>query len=43
VGVSIDAQYSRVKGILGAGGLSQQLSESDLGGAAVRFKAIVGR
>jgi len=43
VGVSVDAQYSRVKGILGAGGLSAQLGESDLGGIAARFKLIVGR
>jgi hypothetical protein len=43
VGLSVDAQYSRVKGILGAGGLSAQLGESDLGGIAARFKLIVGR
>lgn len=43
VGASADVQYSRVKGILGAGGLSQQLGESDLGGVAARFKVIVGR
>jgi outer membrane protein W len=43
VGFGIDAQYSRVKGILGAGGLSQQLGDSDLGGVAARFKVIVGR
>jgi hypothetical protein len=43
IGFAIDAQYSRVKGILGEGGLSQQVGEDDLGGAAARFKFIVGR
>jgi outer membrane protein W len=43
VGVSADVQYSRVKGILGAGGVSQQVGEDDLGGVAARFKLIVGR
>jgi opacity protein-like surface antigen len=43
VGFSIDAQYSHVTGILGAGGLSQQVDEDDLGGVAARFKLIVGR
>ena len=43
VGLSADAQYSRVKEILGAGGLSQQVGETDLGGVAVRVKLIVGR
>jgi opacity protein-like surface antigen len=43
IGVAADVQYSRVKGILGAGGLSQQLGEDDLGGVSARFKFIVGR
>jgi hypothetical protein len=43
VGVSVDAQYSRVRGILGAGGVSQQAGEDDLGGIAARFKLVVGR
>ena len=43
IGASADVQYSRVKGILGTGGLSQQLGEDDLGGVAARFKFIVGR
>jgi outer membrane protein W len=43
VGLSIDAQYSHVKGILGVGGVSQQVGETDLGGVAARFKLIVGR
>jgi opacity protein-like surface antigen len=42
-GVAADVQYSRVKSILGAGGLSQQIGEDDLGGVSVRFKFIVGR
>jgi outer membrane protein W len=43
IGASADVQYSRVNGILGVGGLSQQLGEDDLGGVAARFKFIVGR
>jgi opacity protein-like surface antigen len=43
VGASADLQYSRVRGILGVGGVSQQLGENDLGGIAARFKFIVGR
>jgi outer membrane protein W len=43
VGVSIDAQYSHVTGILGTAGVSQQAGEKDLGGVAARFKLIVGR
>jgi len=43
VGVSIDAQYSHVTGILGTAGISQQTGEKDLGGVAARFKVIVGR
>jgi outer membrane protein W len=43
VGVSVDAQYTHVTGILGAGGLSQAAGENDLGGVAARFKLIVGR
>jgi opacity protein-like surface antigen len=43
VGFAIDAQYSRVEGILGTGGLSKQVGENDLGGVAARFKFIVGR
>jgi hypothetical protein len=43
VGLSIDAQYSHVKGILGTAGISQQAGENDLGGVAARFKLIVGR
>ena len=43
VGLAVDVQYSRVPGILGTGGVSQQAGESDLGGVAGRFKLIVGR
>jgi hypothetical protein len=43
IGAAVDVQYSHVPGILGNGGVSQQAGESDLGGVAVRFKAIVGR
>jgi outer membrane protein W len=43
IGASADVQYSRVRGILGTGGLSRQLGEDDLGGVAARFKFIVGR
>jgi opacity protein-like surface antigen len=43
VGLGVDVQYSRVPGILGSGGISQQAGESNLGGIAGRFKLIVGR
>jgi hypothetical protein len=43
IGLGVDAQYSRVRGILGEGGVSQQENETDLGGIAARFKIIVGR
>jgi hypothetical protein len=43
VGLALDVQYSHVPGILGAGGVSQQVGESDLGGVAARLKLVVGR
>jgi hypothetical protein len=43
VGLSGDAQYTHVTGILGAGGVSQEASENNLGGIAGRFRIIVGR
>ena len=43
VGVSIDAQYTHIPGILGDGGLSKDAKENDLGGVAARFRFIVGR
>ena len=43
VGVAVDAQYTRVSGILGEGGVSKDAGESDLGGIAGRFKILIGR
>jgi opacity protein-like surface antigen len=43
VGVGVDVQYTQVPGILGAGGVSQQAGEDDLGGIAARLKLIIGR
>ena len=37
------AVLATCQGILGAGGVSQQVGEDDLGGVAARFKLIVGR
>ncbi len=43
IAVSADAQYTHVPGILGAGGVSKDAGETDLGGLAARFKVLVGR
>ena len=43
IGVTGDAQYTSVSGILGQGGLSKDAGEDDLGGVAVRLRVIVGR
>ena len=43
VGVSGDAQYAYVSGIIGTGGVSKEAGESKLGGIAGRFRVIVGR
>jgi opacity protein-like surface antigen len=43
IGVAADVRYTRVPGILGDGGLSEQAGESDLGGIGARFRVIVGR
>jgi len=43
VRVSADVQSTHVSGILGQGGLSQQLNEDNAGGVAARFRVIVGR
>ena len=43
VAVTGDAQYTRVAGIIGSGGVSKEAGESDLGGAAGRFRVIIGR
>jgi opacity protein-like surface antigen len=43
VGIGVDAQYTRVTGILGGGGISQEFAENNLGGTALRVKVMVGR
>jgi len=43
ISIGADVHYTRVPGILGSGGVSQQAGEDDLGGTAARFKLIVGR
>jgi opacity protein-like surface antigen len=43
LGLTADVQYTRVPGILGAGGISKEAGETDLGGLAARFRVIVGR
>ena len=43
VGVAVDAQYTHITGILGAGGVSKDAGETDLGGIAGRFKVLIGR
>jgi len=43
VGLSGDVEFTRVSGILGQGGLSKEVGESDLGGMAARFRLIIGR
>jgi hypothetical protein len=41
--VSADVQFTKVGGVLGDGGLSQEFGEDDLGGIAARFRIIIGR
>ena len=43
VGVGTDVQFTRVPGIFGRGGISQDVGEDDLGGFAARVKFVVGR
>lgn len=43
LGLGADVQYTRVPGILGTGGVSQQAHETSLGGIAARLKIVVGR
>lgn len=43
IGILGDAQYTRVPGILGQGGLSKDAGESDLGGVAGRVRVMVGK
>jgi hypothetical protein len=38
-----DVQYTHVPGIIGAGGVSREAGEDDLGGVAGRFRFIIGR
>jgi opacity protein-like surface antigen len=43
VAVSGDAEYTRVSGIIGSGGVSKEAGESDLGGTSGRLRIIIGR
>ncbi len=43
VGVSVDAQYTHIPGILGTAGISKDAGETDLGGIAARVRVLVGR
>ena len=43
IGVTGDVQYTHVTGILGSGGISKDLGESDFGGVAGRVRVIIGR
>ncbi|HKB14387.1 MAG TPA: OmpW family outer membrane protein [Vicinamibacterales bacterium] len=43
VSVGADVQYTRITGIIGSAGVSQQAGEDNLGGVAGRLKLIVGR
>lgn len=43
IGLAADVQYTHVAGIFGAGGISADTGEKDLGGVAGRFRIIVGR
>jgi outer membrane protein W len=43
IGISGDAQYTHVPGILGISGISQDANEKDLGGVAARLRILVGR
>jgi hypothetical protein len=43
ISAAADAQYTAIRGILGQGGLSKDVSENDLGGVAVRIRVILGR
>jgi hypothetical protein len=40
---SADVQYTRVAGILGQGGVSEQAGEDNLGGVSARFRVMIGR
>jgi opacity protein-like surface antigen len=43
ISIGADVQYTRVTGIIGTGGVSQQAGENNLGGVAARLKLLVGR
>jgi outer membrane protein W len=43
VAVTGDAQYTRVPGILGEGGVSKELNENNFGGLAARLRVVIGR
>lgn len=43
VALGADAQWTRISGILGAGGVSKAAGENDLGGVAFRLRVIVGK
>jgi hypothetical protein len=43
IGLAVDVQYTHIPGILGVGGVSKEVGETDLGGIAARFKVLVGR
>jgi outer membrane protein W len=43
VGITGDAQYTKVPGILGQAGISKDANESDFGGIAARLRVILGR
>jgi hypothetical protein len=41
--VTGDAEYTRVPGILGQGGLSKDVNENNFGGVAARLRVVIGR
>jgi hypothetical protein len=43
VRVAGEVAHTRVKGVLGNGGISKDFGEDDLGGTAIRLKVLVGR
>jgi hypothetical protein len=43
IGIAADVHFTRVPGILGVGGVSKELNETNLGGVSARFKVLVGR
>ena len=43
IGLSLDVHHTSVDDILGAGGISEEFGENDLGGTAFRIRIMVGR